>query len=185
MKEFDSYKINEILEHKYYQIPQELFGNPLYKDNLTSDLKSINLKIFQRSIPFLTTKFDISEILDKLTLHATVLSFNCMWLYLVEMYCIIYETVSYCLNPLPICSLVSESQESNDNVTLSINLLSESILVELSAIPFVIRWLDILNNGFKSLYNKDSPPVHVIFLTPESKSLPNIIWLSSTGNSLI
>jgi len=32
MEFFESYKINEVLEHKYYQIPQELFENPLYKN---------------------------------------------------------------------------------------------------------------------------------------------------------
>lgn len=39
MQDFESYKINETLSHKYYQIPQELFVNPLYKDNLNSDSK--------------------------------------------------------------------------------------------------------------------------------------------------
>lgn len=39
MSEIDYYKINEVLEHRYYQIPQELFINPLYKDNLNSDSK--------------------------------------------------------------------------------------------------------------------------------------------------
>lgn len=39
MQDFKSYKINETLSHKYYQIPQELFVNPLYKNNLNSDSK--------------------------------------------------------------------------------------------------------------------------------------------------
>lgn len=39
MQDIEYYKINEVLEHKYYQIPQELFINPLYKDNLNSDSK--------------------------------------------------------------------------------------------------------------------------------------------------
>ena len=39
MKELDYYKINEVLNHKYYQIPQELFENQLYKDKLNSDSK--------------------------------------------------------------------------------------------------------------------------------------------------
>lgn len=39
MQEINYYKSNEILEHRYYQIPQELFVNPLYKDNLNSDSK--------------------------------------------------------------------------------------------------------------------------------------------------
>ena len=37
MNEFNCYKINETFSHKYYQIPQELFINPLYKDKLSSD----------------------------------------------------------------------------------------------------------------------------------------------------
>ncbi len=32
MEFFESYKINEVLQHKYYQIPQELFENSFYKD---------------------------------------------------------------------------------------------------------------------------------------------------------
>lgn len=39
MKEIDYYKNNEILENSYYQIPQELFVNSLYKENLNSDSK--------------------------------------------------------------------------------------------------------------------------------------------------
>lgn len=39
MQKINYYKNNEILEHRYYQIPQELFVNPLYKDNLNSDSK--------------------------------------------------------------------------------------------------------------------------------------------------
>ena len=39
MNEINHYKINEVLEHKYYQIPQELFTNPNYKSKLTSDSK--------------------------------------------------------------------------------------------------------------------------------------------------
>lgn len=39
MNEFNYYKINETFSHKYYQIPQELFINPLYKDKLNSDSK--------------------------------------------------------------------------------------------------------------------------------------------------
>lgn len=37
--EFKPYKINECFEHLYYQIPQELFFNPFYKDKLSSDSK--------------------------------------------------------------------------------------------------------------------------------------------------
>ena len=39
MKEINYYKSNEILENRYYQVPQELFENPLYKNNLNSDSK--------------------------------------------------------------------------------------------------------------------------------------------------
>ena len=37
--EFTPYKANECFEHLYYQIPQELFINPKYKDKLNSDSK--------------------------------------------------------------------------------------------------------------------------------------------------
>ena len=43
-EKIEYYKINETLEHKYYQIPQELFTNPYYKDNLS--LESV-LKFFK------------------------------------------------------------------------------------------------------------------------------------------
>ena len=39
MQDFNFYKVNETLNHKYYQIPQELFVNPLYKNTLNSDSK--------------------------------------------------------------------------------------------------------------------------------------------------
>ncbi len=39
MENIEYYKINEVLEHKYYQVPQELFINPLYKNKLNSDSK--------------------------------------------------------------------------------------------------------------------------------------------------
>ena len=39
MQDYNFYKINETLNHKYYQIPQELFVNPLYKNTLNSDSK--------------------------------------------------------------------------------------------------------------------------------------------------
>lgn len=39
MQNFNFYKVNETLNHKYYQIPQELFINPLYKNTLDSDSK--------------------------------------------------------------------------------------------------------------------------------------------------
>ncbi len=39
MNKFNYYKDNEAFSHKYYQITQELFINPLYKDKLYSDSK--------------------------------------------------------------------------------------------------------------------------------------------------
>ena len=39
MQDFNFYKVNETLNHRYYQIPQELFINPLYKNKLNSDSK--------------------------------------------------------------------------------------------------------------------------------------------------
>ena len=39
MNKINYYKTNEILNHKYYQIPQELFINSFYKDKLNSDSK--------------------------------------------------------------------------------------------------------------------------------------------------
>lgn len=39
MQDFNFYKVNETLNYKYYQIPQELFINPLYKNTLNSDSK--------------------------------------------------------------------------------------------------------------------------------------------------
>ena len=37
--EFIAYKSNETYENKYFQIPQELFINKLYRDKLNSDSK--------------------------------------------------------------------------------------------------------------------------------------------------
>lgn len=39
MSKINCYKINEILENKYYQVPQELCESPLYKYHLNSDSK--------------------------------------------------------------------------------------------------------------------------------------------------
>lgn len=46
--DFIPYKINEILENKYYQIPQELFTNEKYKDNLNSDSKILYTFLLDR-----------------------------------------------------------------------------------------------------------------------------------------
>lgn len=46
--EFIPYKSNETLENRYYQIPQELFENSLYKDKLNSDSKILYAFIIDR-----------------------------------------------------------------------------------------------------------------------------------------
>lgn len=46
--EFIPYKSNETLENRYYQIPQELFENLLYKDKLNSDSKILYAFIIDR-----------------------------------------------------------------------------------------------------------------------------------------
>ena len=48
MQNFNCYKINETLSHKYYKLPQELFVNPLYKDTLTSDSKLLYAFLLDR-----------------------------------------------------------------------------------------------------------------------------------------
>ena len=46
--EFIPYKSNETLENRYYQVPQELFKNPLYKYTLNSDSKMLYAFILDR-----------------------------------------------------------------------------------------------------------------------------------------
>lgn len=48
MKEIYYYKNNEILENSYYQIPQELFVNNLYKTKLNSDSKILYAFLLDR-----------------------------------------------------------------------------------------------------------------------------------------
>lgn len=48
LTQIDYYKINETLSNKYYQIPQELFENSLYKDNLNSDSKILYAFLLDR-----------------------------------------------------------------------------------------------------------------------------------------
>ena len=46
--DFIPYKSNETLEHKYYQIPQELFVNKKYKNKLNSDSKILYAFLLDR-----------------------------------------------------------------------------------------------------------------------------------------
>ena len=46
--DFIPYKSNETLEHKYYQIPQELFVNEKYKNKLNSDSKILYAFLLDR-----------------------------------------------------------------------------------------------------------------------------------------
>ncbi len=46
--DFIPYKSNETLEHKYYQIPQELFINSKYKSKLNSDCKILYAFLLDR-----------------------------------------------------------------------------------------------------------------------------------------
>ena len=48
MKEINYYKQNEVLSHKYYQVPQELFTNKLYKDILNLESKLLYAFILDR-----------------------------------------------------------------------------------------------------------------------------------------
>lgn len=48
MRKIDYYKNNEILENSYYQIPQELFVNSLYKEKLNSDSKILYAFLLDR-----------------------------------------------------------------------------------------------------------------------------------------
>ena len=48
MNEIDFYKIKETLNNKYYQIPQELFVNRLYKEKLNSDSKILYAFLLDR-----------------------------------------------------------------------------------------------------------------------------------------
>ena len=48
MNNIELYKANEVLENKYYQIPQELFFNERYKDKLNSDSKILYAFLLDR-----------------------------------------------------------------------------------------------------------------------------------------
>ena len=83
MQDFNFYKVNETLNHKYYQIPQELFINPLYKNALNSDSKllygflldrlsediEILSEFFDVFIIFLDCVFNLVTITDKSQSH--------------------------------------------------------------------------------------------------------------------
>ncbi len=42
------YKINEVQQHKYYQVPKELFTNPRYKTTLNNDAKMLYAILLDR-----------------------------------------------------------------------------------------------------------------------------------------
>lgn len=48
MEKLNLYKINEVLEHKYYKVPKELFVNKLYKDKLNTDSKILYAFLIDR-----------------------------------------------------------------------------------------------------------------------------------------
>jgi len=48
MNEINYYKINEVLEHQYYQMPKELYTNSLYKQSLNSDSKILYTFLLDR-----------------------------------------------------------------------------------------------------------------------------------------
>ena len=45
---FIPYKLEEVAVHSYYQVPKELFANPLYKENLSSDSKLLYSLLLNR-----------------------------------------------------------------------------------------------------------------------------------------
>ena len=45
---FIPYKLEEVAVHSYYQVPKELFANPLYKDHLGSDAKLLYSLLLNR-----------------------------------------------------------------------------------------------------------------------------------------
>jgi len=48
MEQIEYYKIHEVLEHQYYQMPKELYVNPLYKHSLNSDSKILYAFLLDR-----------------------------------------------------------------------------------------------------------------------------------------
>lgn len=42
------YKINEVTQHKYYQIPKELYTNPRYKTVINNDAKVLYALLLDR-----------------------------------------------------------------------------------------------------------------------------------------
>lgn len=107
--DFIPYKINEILENKYYQIPQELFINSLYKDKLNSDSKLL-----------------YGFLLDRLSL-----SLKNNWcdengnVYLIftrkevqEKLCLSYKTVTKAFKQLTDCKLIYEKRQGANKPNL-------------------------------------------------------------------
>lgn len=42
------YKINEVTQHKYYQVPKELYTNPRYKTTINNDVKMLYALLLDR-----------------------------------------------------------------------------------------------------------------------------------------
>lgn len=76
--EFNSYKISESFTHSFYQVPQELFKNPLYKGKINSDAKLLYAFLLNRmnlsqknnwydengEIYLIFTRLEVQELLD-------------------------------------------------------------------------------------------------------------------------
>ena len=109
MKEIDYYKNNEILENSYYQIPQELFVNGLYKEKLNSDSKILyaflldRLSLSQKNHWFdefgrVYLIFTREEVQDKL--------------------CLSEKTVTKAFNQLKECKLINEKKQGANKPNL-------------------------------------------------------------------
>ena len=42
------YKISEVTQHKYYQVPKELYTNPRYKTTINNDAKMLYAMLLDR-----------------------------------------------------------------------------------------------------------------------------------------
>ena len=52
IEEIEFYKISDVISYSYYPVPQELFINPLYMDELSQKAKML--------YAFLTNRFNLS-----------------------------------------------------------------------------------------------------------------------------